>query len=506
MSLIIPPANILGVVVPHPGLAPTSVSSLLVNGTKGWMEDIGSALTSLSINFDIDGTSTIIAAVEDPQRTLLRSKLCLQRSYIAIDGVTFVMAEIDKAGPQITLTFEHAVCSKLKDHTESLSVRAEAMSRTSFVAKLVAYEHWIQLQMPGGPESQRSVEMLSTGSVDTSTGGVMPLNYSTTFQEKETFWDSTGSILSTIGWRRFPRGSNGLVVASDQWLFNQTPNAVLDEDSDGVDAIDFNYDIRKPLGKITITCRASAWAFPVGSVIQFTPKMGIVGAQDYGTGIVSSTNPQEETQSGQLPPVAGHWLVTNISRSLLGSSAIITLDLPNLTLTEPQTQPPTSPINQVATYLTTHPSIDLGSASAQTGKNALPQIAKFVSFAKAKVGGPYVWGGTGPTGYDCSGLVKAAAETIGVALPHNSVAIYNVCAAAKTTCSVATAIKTYGALLLTAPDTNGEPSAAQGGGHIAISLGDGTTVEATGSAEGICYNVASAARFNQGALIPGVTY
>jgi cell wall-associated NlpC family hydrolase len=37
-------------------------------------------------------------------------------------------------------------------------------------------------------------------------------------------------------------------------------------------------------------------------------------------------------------------------------------------------------------------------------------VATAISFAKAQLGCPYVWGGTGPcaNGYDCSGLVYAA--------------------------------------------------------------------------------------------------
>ncbi len=500
MSLISAPPSILGGTVPHPGLAPTSITTLLVNGESGWTEDVGDALTDIQISFNIDGTSTVIVQIEDPQRLTLRSQMVLQRSSITIDGVTFIMADIAKSGAQLTLTFEHAVCSKLKDHEETVSVRANTMSRTDFVKKLVGYEGWIQVVMPDGGSPGNSVVLLSSGNVDATTGGAIPLSYSTTFQSKETFWDSTGTILSTIGWRRFVTGPNKLTVVSDQWLYNQSPIAIIGEDTDGVDSIDFDYDIRKPLGALTITCRAEAWAFPIGSVIELGPDMGIAGVQ---------SNVQETVSiQGQLPPVAGHWLVTNIKRSLLSATATITCDIPLIQLTEPQTQPRTSPSNIVAsggTAAALPPAITLA-GTAQTGAGPTSKISQFVAFAKSKVGGPYVWGGTGPTGYDCSGLVQAAAASIGVSLPHNSVDIYNVCAQDQTTCSVQTAIATFGALLFIAPLTNGEPSAAQGGGHIAISLGNGQTVEATGLAQGICINVANASRFNQGALLPGVSY
>lgn len=37
-----------------------------------------------------------------------------------------------------------------------------------------------------------------------------------------------------------------------------------------------------------------------------------------------------------------------------------------------------------------------------------------VAFARAQIGKPYIWGGTGPTGFDCSGLVYAAYAAAGI--------------------------------------------------------------------------------------------
>lgn len=44
--------------------------------------------------------------------------------------------------------------------------------------------------------------------------------------------------------------------------------------------------------------------------------------------------------------------------------------------------------------------------------------ATAIGFAASKLGVPYVWGGTGPNGYDCSGLVQAAYRAGDVALPR----------------------------------------------------------------------------------------
>jgi peptidoglycan DL-endopeptidase CwlO len=43
-----------------------------------------------------------------------------------------------------------------------------------------------------------------------------------------------------------------------------------------------------------------------------------------------------------------------------------------------------------------------------------------IKTALAQVGDPYVWAGTGPDGFDCSGLTSYAYAAAGVALPHSS--------------------------------------------------------------------------------------
>ncbi|MGH3368878.1 MAG: C40 family peptidase, partial [Nocardioidaceae bacterium] len=47
-----------------------------------------------------------------------------------------------------------------------------------------------------------------------------------------------------------------------------------------------------------------------------------------------------------------------------------------------------------------------------------------VSFARAQLGEPYVWGAAGPDSWDCSGLMLQAWAQAGVSLPHYSVAQY----------------------------------------------------------------------------------
>lgn len=43
-----------------------------------------------------------------------------------------------------------------------------------------------------------------------------------------------------------------------------------------------------------------------------------------------------------------------------------------------------------------------------------------VAYARAQVGQPYLWGGTGTGGFDCSGLVMMAYRSAGVNIPRTS--------------------------------------------------------------------------------------
>jgi len=49
---------------------------------------------------------------------------------------------------------------------------------------------------------------------------------------------------------------------------------------------------------------------------------------------------------------------------------------------------------------------------------------RVVAYAMSKVGDAYVWGASGPSSYDCSGLTMRAYEQVGISLPHSSSAQY----------------------------------------------------------------------------------
>ena len=131
------------------------------------------------------------------------------------------------------------------------------------------------------------------------------------------------------------------------------------------------------------------------------------------------------------------------------------------------------------------------SSSAATGAKS---AAAFVGYALDQAGDTYIYGAEtnpndpNPNAFDCSELVEWAAARAGVTFVDGSSAQIAACKPI----SVDAAIRTKGALLW-------HP------GHIAISLGNGKTIEAANSRVGVVsYNAAG--RFQRGGLIPGLRY
>ncbi|MFJ3638913.1 NlpC/P60 family protein [Streptomyces sp. NPDC090108] len=60
---------------------------------------------------------------------------------------------------------------------------------------------------------------------------------------------------------------------------------------------------------------------------------------------------------------------------------------------------------------------------APAGTNS--RAAAAVAYAYTKLGSPYVWGATGPSAFDCSGLIQAAYRSAGVSLPRTTYAQIN---------------------------------------------------------------------------------
>lgn len=93
--------------------------------------------------------------------------------------------------------------------------------------------------------------------------------------------------------------------------------------------------------------------------------------------------------------------------------------------------------------------------------------ATVVAIARQYLGAPYVYGGSTPAGFDCSGFTQFVFAHVGISLPHSSSA--------------------QGRMTAIAPEAAmaGDLVITDGGGHVGIYLGDGTMIHASTPATGV---------------------
>jgi peptidoglycan DL-endopeptidase CwlO len=116
-----------------------------------------------------------------------------------------------------------------------------------------------------------------------------------------------------------------------------------------------------------------------------------------------------------------------------------------------------------------------GTAASCTGANVLDAlvapnavVATAISFAEQQLGLPYLWGGTGPDAYDCSGLVMMAYRAAGIYIARTSQQQW------ATEVRIPAAAVEPGDLVFFA-GADGTPKAP---GHVGLVIGHGEMIEA----------------------------
>jgi cell wall-associated NlpC family hydrolase len=222
------------------------------------------------------------------------------------------------------------------------------------------------------------------------------------------------------------------------------------------------------------------------NVLQVTGRISLNRAQYFRPGVPVIVR--------NTPSIAGDKWVTFMCASISHGLGTDT-DGADITLIQPVDPPPEPPT------ATTSAGANGGSTSSGTytsGGGADGQVGRFVALALQQAGNRYSFGAEAnpsdpdPRVFDCSELVEWAAARAGISprVPDGSAAQLAHCRARGTLISVAQGIRTKGALLF-------QP------GHVAISLGNGKTIEAMNPSQGVRQGNANGRGWTAAGRIPG---
>lgn len=390
-----------------------------------------------TITRSMDGGSVIVLTASDELVDgvrRLRQSGALSRSWVhlgpAENRLTFRLHRVEVDGEDVTLTFLDEPVKLLKAQ-RGRYVNPPGRSRLDFVRHLCG---------------QVAVPVVSPDTAPPA--AVAPERGTEQDPDGQDSWDAIRKSAEDVAWRAFSSG-RALHIGPDDWLLTRQPAVEVQARTGPVGDITWTMDEGLDADTLTYKVDLPDDALPWGA----SPGQPVLIA---GEG-----------------PADGPWLVKEYTGPLLGTGrrGTVTCERRQQALPEPVPDA-AEDSGDTSTLAAAGPAGSGGSgAPAATGDRE-----RFVQAALRRANGrPYLWGGSGPGAYDCSGLVQEAARDAGRVLGKPAASQSATVRRSGTVISVAEALRTRGALLFRI-GTN--PN------HVAISLGDGRTVEARSRRDG----------------------
>ncbi|MFW6776066.1 C40 family peptidase [Nocardioides sp. CPCC 205120] len=427
------------------GIDPEPLQLQLISPTLGSGLDISQALVARpTVTRTMAGVSTFDLSVTDADRHILRARELSHRLWAIVANLHWELVRISKSGDRLSLTFEDAVVAELRRQTSRLTIAAGSTTRAGIAAMLAGE---IDVPYAAQPTTARVVT-----AIERSTSG-----------QESNSWEVLGSdVADPVRWRRFSDGRR-LIVGGDDWLLRRSPAIHLTEHTGPVGAVNFDLDQGRRAETATVDVDLEAFAIDPG-----IPAVCF----DYG-------------------PARGTWLVEEVRQELGASRGTVKLTRGRRALPEPTRPAGGSGDAGVTGFVPRATTTTKSAGTAGSSANAARE--RMVQYALKQKGKRYVWGASGPNSFDCSGLVQEATRHAGRVLAKPSASQWTTVKRRGRVISVKEAYRTRGALLFRV--------GLGGTNHIAISLGDGSTIEAMGSAYGVVVARGAASRRWTGAGI-----
>jgi hypothetical protein len=266
-----------------PGFGAVAVGDIIFNGA-GLTADVSNAVTDIIVERSIANASTVTLQLDDPLRQILRSGIFNQGDSLVLDGLPFTLVSFAKASDQLQLTFEATGVYLLRQRTGLTNYNSQT-DVTGFAKQLVN-------------------EVSGLGFVGYTTAltqeNAISIGRGTSSDPTEDSWTCLVRIATTIGWRVWESANTVYFGPDPYWLTHFGTQGVLQEFTDQVQNMDWDYDVGLPFGNLTVTAMTNLWVY----------------------------NPGTPVTVAQMGVATGIWLVNDMQRDLFNPQATITLMVP----------------------------------------------------------------------------------------------------------------------------------------------------------------------------------
>ena len=290
------------------GFKPINLGSIIL-GNQQMDSTYKDSIIDMFIQRNLTGVSIVTMQLTDPYRKLLQT-IIKANAGLVIDGLEYTLVQTMKASDQIQLVFESSLVHRLR----LLSGQTKQMvgyNITTFFQGLVE-EAGGKLY---GPDYEKSWPYLTKQPIYK-----LALARGTTSDKNENSWTCMSRLASSIGWRLWESGGAIFFGPDEYWLGNIAgPNytagpppinkalgttganlPVMQEFTQEVQLIDFDWDIGKPYGQATATVMLDTFNYNIGEVVQLK----------------------------NMGPANGYWIVAGMQRNMFMPQATVTLQIP----------------------------------------------------------------------------------------------------------------------------------------------------------------------------------
>jgi len=273
--------------------------TIYVNGVPFNTIDTTDALTDVLVERTISGASTVTLQMTDPQRKILNSGLFSYGDSLTLDNLQFTLVQFAKSSDQLQLVFEASGVAALRLQTGN-TVTTTTSNITSFAQGLVLAVPG--LSFVGDPNPVNPAIAVGRGTTTDPT------------DNPEDSWTCLQRLATTAGWRCW-ENNNTVYFGSDPfWVSYFGVGGTIQEWIGGVQNIDFDFDIGKPFGNLTVTAMTELWRYPPGTILN-TAQLGPASSVAF-------------MQDPHVPTYPNTWMVSDMQRDLYNPQATITCTVP----------------------------------------------------------------------------------------------------------------------------------------------------------------------------------